>query len=167
MEFAKDQYVVYNGTEICRIGEKVIKNFDGVNESEYFSLFPKDSKSTYYVPADKINMHVRPILSKQQLLDIIDRIPSVKGEWIDDRNDRKTKFYDAVRNGDYERILPMMSGLYSEENKRAKTGKHLFLDDKKNFEWAKKLLHSEIAFSFGITVEEAEKLIVQRISGKM
>lgn len=44
MEFAKGQYVVYNGTEICRIGEKVLKNFDGVNESEYFSLFPNDSK---------------------------------------------------------------------------------------------------------------------------
>ena len=67
MKYHKDQYVVYNGLQICRFGEVVKKSFDGAGEKEYCTLFPTDVKSTYYVLSDKIEETIRPILTKEQL----------------------------------------------------------------------------------------------------
>ena len=163
MEYQKDQYVIYNGLQICRIGDVVKKCFDGLTEKEYYTLFPTDAKSTYYVPSDKIEENIRPILTKEQLLEIIDRLPYTESEWIADRNDRRHSFSDAIKTGDYNRIIPLMNGIYDEKNKRERNKKQLFNDDKRNFELARKLLHSEIAFSFGIEINEAETFIRNRI----
>ena len=163
MEYTQNQYVIYNGAEICRIGEKVRKCFDGKNENEYYTLSSKDSKSTYYIPAEKIDENVRPLMTKKQILKVVDSLPYVEAEWTDDRNERKLKFSDAIRNGDYSRILPMVSGIWNEKAERAKKGKHLLNDDRRNFELAKKLLHTEISFLFNISIDEAEEFIQKRI----
>lgn len=163
MEYAKGQYVVYNGFEICRIGDTIKKCFDGINENEYYTLFPKDIKCTYYVPADIISSVVRPVMTKEQLLELIDALPDISGKWVADKNDRKHDFSDAIKKGDYSRIIPLMHGIYNEKNNHRKNGKSLLNDDRRNFELAKKLLLSEIAFSFGIDVSKAEKFIEDRI----
>ena len=89
VKYQKDQYVIYNGLQVCRIGDVVKKCFDGVIEKEYYTLFPTDAKSTYYVPSDKIEENVRPILTKERLFEIIDRLPYTESEWIADRNNCK------------------------------------------------------------------------------
>lgn len=164
MEYKKDQYVVHNGFQICRIGDVVKKSFDGVGEKEYYILLPIDAKSTYYVPADRLPESVRPVLTKEQLLDLIDSLADSESEWIADRNARKRAFSDALKSGDYKRIIPLMNGIYSEKTKRESSGKKLFSEDKKNFESARTLLHSEIAFTFGIEAGEAEEYIQNRIN---
>lgn len=150
--------------EICCIGEKVRKCFDGKNENEYYTLFSNDSKNTYYVPSEKIDENVRPLLTKEQILKVIDGLPYVQAEWTDDKNQRRMNFSSAMRNGDYNRILPMLSGIWNEKTKRAEKGKHLLNDDKRNFELAKKLLYTEISFLFNINIDEAEEFIQKRIN---
>lgn len=168
MEYKKDQYVVHNGFQICRIGDVVKKCFDGVSEKEYYTLIPADVKnSTYYIPSDKFEKNVRPLLTKEQLIEIIDKIPESGSEWISDRNDRKNVFAEAIRAGDYQRIIPLMNGIYEEKNRREKNGKKLFNDDQRDFDLASKLFHSEIAFSFGIEIDEAKMFIKNRINGKI
>lgn len=164
MEYQKGQYVVYNGLEICRIGDLVKMCFDGINEKEYYTLSPADIKSSvYYIPSDKIEENIRPVLSKEQLLELIDRLPNTESEWIADKNERKYDFSSAIKSGDYNRIIPLMNGIYNEKNQREKNGKKLLNSDKRNFDTAVKLLHSEIAFSFGIEIDEAETFIRNRI----
>ena len=92
MKYHKDQYVVYNGLQICRFGEVVKKSFDGAGEKEYCTLFPTDVKSTYYVLSDKIEETIRPILTKEQLLELIDRFPYAKSEWPGNRSNLKCVF---------------------------------------------------------------------------
>ncbi len=159
MEYQTGNYVVYNGAEICRIGETVKKCFDGVNENKYYKLYPNDSKSTYYVPADKIESSVRSVLTKEQLSKLINELSDSSTEWISDRSERKDAFSDAIKKGDYRRIFSLMNGIYMEKNNSEKKGKQLLNYDKRNFELAKKIFQSEVAIAFEISPDEAEELI--------
>lgn len=163
MKYCKDQYVVYNGLQICRFGEVVKKSFDGTVEKEYCTLFPTDVKSTYYVPSDKIDETIRPILTKEQLLELIDRFPYAKSEWPGNRSNLKCVFWSALKKGDYNSIIPLLNGIYHEKSNREGRGKQLLNEDKRNFETVIRLLHSEIAFSFGIGIDETETFISNRI----
>lgn len=164
MKYDEGQYVVYNGLEICRIGEAVRGCFDGVTERDYIKLYPVDVKSTYYLPVERMEQNIRMLLTKEKLLNIIDNLNSVSGKWIDDKNNRNLDFYDAIKSGDYDRILPIMNAAYHKSQERVKSGKHMLKTDKKNFELAKKMFESEIAYSFGIEISEVEKFIFDRLS---
>lgn len=163
LEYKKGEYVVYNGFEICQIGDIVMKSFDGINEKEYYTLIPNEEKSTYYIPADKMTGNVRLVLTKEQFLELIDSLPDTESKWISEKNDRKHDFSEAFKSGDYRRIIPFMNGIYNEKHNREMKGKQLFSYDKKYLENAEKLLHSEISFVFNIKIEDAESFIKERL----
>lgn len=164
MPYEQSQYVVYRSTEICQIGERVKRCFDGKNEVEYVTLQPTDSKGLYYIPAEKLKDCTRPLLSRDEILALIDEMPSINGSWIDEKNDRKQSFTEAVKSGDYRLILPMLSAIYTERQRRSEHGKHLPAADEKAYETAISLLHKEAAYSLGIPQEDIEEFISERIS---
>lgn len=163
MMFCKGEYVVYRNSEICMVGENINRCFDGKNSTEYLTLHPTESNGTYYVPVDKLDICIRPVLSKDKLLEIIDSMPQIEGSWINDKNQRVNSFGNAVKSGDYSLILPMMNAIYNERKKRAEQGKHISSADEKAYNSAKHLLHSEIAYSLGISSDMVEQFIEDRI----
>lgn len=159
MRFEQGEYVVYNGTEICRIGEYENKCFDGVTEREYCVLHPMDTKGTYYIPADRLETVARRIMTREQLSEILRSLSEDNSKWISDRNRRKITISEALKTGDYKRILPLMNGLHKEQDNRLKKGKQLISDDKRSYELARRIFHSEVALVFGIKTDEVEGFI--------
>lgn len=164
LKYNEGQYALYNGLEICRIGETVRECFDGITEKNYIKLYPTDVKSTYYLPVERMDQSIRLLLPKEKLLRIIDNLASIDDKWIDDKDNRSLDFYEAIKSGDYERILPIMNAVYHKGRERAKSGKHLLKTDKKNFELAKKVFESEIAYSFDMEIDKVEEFITDRLS---
>ncbi|MBO5320132.1 MAG: hypothetical protein J6B01_10055 [Ruminococcus sp.] len=161
MNYKIGEYVIYNGLEVCKIGENVIREFDG-EKLEYMTLYPTDINTTIYIPAEKCGSLLRPMLSREELLRIIDMIPDISEQGRDSNID----FAEAVKSGDHKSILAVMSSIYARGQKRAKDGKTLFKTDRRNFDIAKKIIHNEIAYSFGIKPSDAEKFISDRIEEK-
>lgn len=156
MVYGKGEHVIYNGLEICLVGETVRRNFDGMGEKEYITLYPAELKTTVYVPVGKCSEMLRPVLSKESLLRLIDMMPSAGSVDID--------FSEAVKNGDHMAIVSIMSSIYNKSLDREKCGKHLLKADKRNFDAAKKLIDGEIALAFGIKEEEVEDFINERLA---
>lgn len=159
MVYSRGEHVIYNGLEICLVGETVRRNFDGVSEKEYIMLYPAESKTTVYVPTEKCSEMLRPVLSKEKLLSLIDMMPSV--------SDRDIDFSEAVKSGDHKAIVAVMSTIYNRGIDREKSGKHLLKADRRNFESAKKLIDGEIALAFGIKADEAEQFISDRLAKRI
>lgn len=166
LEYIKGEHIIYNGTEICRIGEWVKRNFDGVTEKDYLSLHPDGINTIIYVPKEKCEELLRPVLSKDDIISLIDMMDGDDSAASDDSADDNTDFFDAIKNGDYKTIISVMNVIYNRGLKRAGTGKSLFKTDKRKFDTAKKLIDSEVALAFGIEVSEAEDFIRSRLSEK-
>ena len=70
--------VIYGTQGICKIEEKIQKDLKG-KMTEYFVLKPiYEKSSTIFLPLenDVLMSRMRPILSKDEVLDIINTIPS-------------------------------------------------------------------------------------------
>lgn len=156
MVYGEGEHVIYNGLEICIIGETVRRNFDGIGEKEYITLYPAELKTTVYIPIEKCAEMLRPVLSREDLLALIDMMPSVGDVDID--------FSEAVKSGDHKAIVSVMSMIYNKGVEREKSGRHLLKTDRRNFELAKKLIDGEIALAFGIKADEAERFISDRLA---
>lgn len=158
------EYVVYGGTEICRIDGTEEKCFDGMNNLSYYRLIPKDSPGAeYFVPDSKLSERTRPLLTREQILEVIDGMPSVKSQWINDKNERRSVFSRMVRSDDYGQILSVIKAMRGEQNKRTISGKRLNSTDEKVFTAAQKLLNREFAFVLGINEEDVDGFIRNRL----
>ncbi|MCM1528886.1 MAG: hypothetical protein NC093_02700 [Alistipes sp.] len=158
MDYKNGEYVIYNGVEVCKVGDIVLREFNG-EKTEYMTLYPTDINTTIFIPAEKSCTMLRHILSREELLKIIDMIPEINEHSCDSNID----FAEAVKSGDHKSILAVMGSIYARGQKRARDGKSLFKTDRRNFDTAKKIIHNEIAYSFGIKPSEAEKFISDRI----
>ena len=164
LENKADKYVVYR-LEICRVGDIVKKCFDGINEKEYYTLFPVATKCTYYIPVDNLEGNIRPVMTKGQFIELLDKLPNIRNERISNKGDRKHIFSVAIKTGDYNCIIPLINEIYNEKNNSNKKRKQLYNEDRKYLELLSKFLQCEVAFSFGIGIDEAEDLIRNKVSG--
>lgn len=159
MEYANGQHVIYSGVEICTIGDTVKKNFDGEGDKDYIVLSPLELNTTFYVPAEKADELIRPLLSKEKLMELIEKMSALGGISRSSSERRNINFRDALRDGDYEAIISIMNEIYNEKLNREKSGKQLYRTDRRNFDVAKKLIDNEIAIAFGINLNEVEDFI--------
>lgn len=165
--FNKGDYVVYGSGEICRIEEKTERcfdGFDGISINEYYKLIPVEYKnSAYYVPVKIAEKEVRRVLTKDEILEIIDSIPQAESIWYNDKNERKVYFDSVLKSDDFISIIGMIKAIYEEREKRADSGKHLIAADEKAFTAAEHMLHGEFAFVLGIKEDEVGEFIRSRI----
>lgn len=166
MNYKEKQYVVYNGTEICLMGGIVKRSFCGAGEHDYCVLYPNDTNTRYYIPAEKIESNIRPLLTKEQLLESVRYINEEESEWISDHNARKNVFSKVLRSGDYRKILPLMNCVMHEIIKREKSGKSVLREDRNYFETAKKIFNNEVAFVFNLNESEVEDFVKNEMMDK-
>ena len=97
---------------------------DGVNQREYCILCPINSAgSTYYVPLDCAEDKLRELLTKEQVLGLIDGMRNAEAEWCDDGNERKARQNEILSGSNYSKIIGMTRSLHSEKEKRSAQGK--------------------------------------------
>ena len=155
LNFIKGQNVIYGGTEICCIGDMVEKDFDGNGSREYIVLSPLELNTTFYVPSEKAYEMLRPMLSKETLIELIKMMKCGTAAPYD----KSINFNDAVKKGDYKALISIMQEIYCKKISREKSGKQLIKADRRNFELAKKLIDKEISIAFGIEQDKVEDFI--------
>ena len=97
------------------------------------------SPYAYYIPCTRFDESVRPLLTQEEIYSIIDDMPAVEEKWIADRNERQSVFSRTLHSDDYRKLLSMIKGLYTEQQKRISDGKNLPPMTKKLLQRLKKL----------------------------
>ncbi len=168
MSFKIGEYVVYNGSEICKIEDTVKRCFDGINEKEYYRLIPVYSKgSTFYIPSDNYDSKIRRLLTKEEIYSLIEEMPDVETEWCEDKNQRKNQFISVLKSDDYHKLISMMRTLYVQRKEQLAKGKKLLASDERVMQEAEKLMHHEFSFVLGIDENEIESFIENKIAEKL
>ena len=159
--FAKNDYIIYGTTGVCKITGIEKKKFNTSAEREYYILKPAyDPNSTIYAPVDNNIINIRKNMTVKEVYDLIMSMPDNKTIWIDDINLRKEKYNEILKKGDKVELVKLIRTLYLEKQKKKNEGKKLYVGDEKIMSEAQRLLHEEFALVLNIKVDEVLPFIL-------
>ena len=98
--FEKGCFVVNASNGICKISETVIMDMSGT-EKEYYVLDPIDEKKAKaFLPVDTAEKRVRPVMSKEDALKLIQEIREIEFTLIENEKEREKIYKEAINSRD-------------------------------------------------------------------
>lgn len=158
--------ILYGTHGVCEIIAMEERKFMEETK-EYYVLRPLgDEGATLFVPvhSEKAAAKMRPILSKDEIYDLIRSMPYEEAEWIANENQRKEKYKSVIAGGDRSELIRMIKALYYHKQKREEKGKRLYISDERFFHEAERLLYEEFQYVLNIKREELLPMIFEEIS---
>lgn len=172
----------YKGGEImCQLGDKVIHVNGGVfvveeikimnygyGDVKYICLKPYfidtvNKTLTIYVPYDKKDELIRPIMSKQDALQVIEKIKNIQPIWYQESKVRKEKFAELLNSHDIDNICVIVKSLYTKQLELQENNKSLNLMDYDYLRKLKKGIEEELAISLNVPIDEIGDIITKCI----
>ena len=163
--FACGEYVVYGCHGVCVIADIEAKKVNK-NTIEYYVLEPMEQPGTrFYVPSQNavVAAKMQPLLSKQELDDILASGAVNDDFWISDENQRKQRYRELITSMDRVALLSMVHTLYKHKARQLAAGHKFHICDENFLRDAKKLLDCEISCVLGIPQSEVEAYILRSI----
>lgn len=154
--FQRGDQVLYGIHGVCKIVDIESKRLDG-KVTEYYVLEPMDQASSkYYIPTQNkaAVAKLRPILMRQELLDLL-RSDNVRDNaWTDDENQRKQLYRSLITSGDRAALVRMVHTLHKHKAQQAAMGRRLHLCDENFLRDAQNLLNAEFSLVLNINHDE-------------
>lgn len=150
------QRVVYGIHGVCDILDIEVKTVDRKKIS-YFVLEPLEQPGArYYIPTEKpaALAKLSPLLSREELEELIASCDPNGNSWIADENQRKLRYRELIGSGDRRALVVMVHTLHVHKNKQAEQGRKFHLCDENFLRDAEKLLCSEFSLILGLSKEE-------------
>lgn len=166
--FENGTAVVYGTSGVCRVVAQEQKLVRG-NYVDYLVLRPVyDKNTTFYIPknSEEVMAKLRPLLSKDEILELIRSMPDEDTVWIDDNNLRKQKYNQMIGQGDRRKLIKLIKTLYIHQNEMKAKGKSLHQSDEAILKQAEKLLNDEFALVLDIKPENVNEFIVDLMNSE-
>ena len=151
-------FVVYK-RDVCKIvgiKEKYYKDID------YFSLEPVFD-DTLKIDVPKNSNLLRNVLSKTEVEEIINRIPSIDAVVANDKM-LENEYKKLLHDGGYDGLIKIIKTTYLRNNDRINNKKKISEKDENYFNLAEKYLYNEFAVSLGISPEEAKDYVINKVN---
>lgn len=163
--FNAGELVIYGSEGVCRITGVSTQRI-GETSTEYYELIPVFKPNTsVLVPLrnEKLVAKMAPLLSREEIEALINDIPGIEAEWIENENMRKERYKEMIASGDRRDLICILKTLYKHRIECVERGRKLHACDERFFAEAADKLHCEIAAVLGISLEEAEKYITSKM----
>lgn len=161
--FKVNDYIVYGMTGVCQITD-IAKDEISNNEIQYYVLNPLNNDNlTIKVPVGNNNVSMRPIITKNDILSLIESMPATENIWSDDTRQRSMKFKAALKSGKNEELIKIIMTLSQEREARSMIGKKLTKTDEDIMNTAEKQLTEEFAVVLDISPEEVLHYIREHV----
>lgn len=156
--------IVYGSTGVCRVDAVGPSPVGSSGDRTYYTLTPLRGSGTIYVPVDT-GVFIRPILTRQEALALIDRIPQIRQAQLESRDYRALSqeyrtFLDSHRCED---LVQLIKAVYLKTHHTASAGKKPSKVDQDYQKRAETLLHDELAAALDIPFDQVKDFIAQRI----
>lgn len=164
---AVHQYVNYGTQGICKIEElRSIKFNSDSHARDYYILKPVyQENAQIYVPAENQALldKMRPILSPEEIDQIILSIQNQDMLWISDRTKRLTRFREILSGSDKRELLLLASCLY---RKSKESGNELCSSDAEILKQAENAIELEFSFSLKMSTKNIGAYIRDKLGLK-
>ncbi len=158
--------VIYKNDGVCKITEIVVRMFKD-KEIEYYVLNPVHNKNAeIFVPKNNPDLvsKMRKVLTKDEIINIINSMPEEDDIWISDEAVRKEKYREILTLGNRKDLVKLIKTLYLHKQSQKQYGKKLHLADEKLLRDAEKILYDEFAYVLEIAPEEVIDFITTKLN---
>ncbi len=161
--YAVNDTVMYGQSGICKITEICDKKF-GRETLKYYVLRPVYGDNTViYCPVDSDKVHIRKLLSADEVVALVREMPAQQGEWIENDNLRKEVQTKILRRGDHKELIALIKTLYQKRTETENSGRRFHRADAEAMAQAEKLLYQEFAQVLDIAPDEVVPFIIGTI----
>lgn len=157
--------VIYRNEGVCRITDTITKRL-GDKNIEYYVLKPVHKEnSEIFVPKNNSVLveKMRKVLSKDEIMQLIKKIPEEGNIWIEDSDERKESYKKILESGERTELVKLIKTLHTHKQKQKKSGKKLRISDERILKDAERMLYDEFAYVLDIPHSE----VVPFISGQL
>ncbi len=160
------ELILYGGTGVCRVTD-VVSRKPGRAEPErlYYVLSPLYQTGTITTPVDNDKVFTRPVISRDEAMDLIDQIPSIQPEVYYNQNLQQLEnhYRTAMEDHDCLSLLRLTMSTYRKKVEREEKKLKFGAVDRRYMERAENLLYGELAVALGIARESVRDFIAQRL----
>lgn len=158
--FEVGQYVVKANTGLCRITGTVLYGLPEEEKKLYYSLeLAGDKKGTCLVPVDSEKSNMRPVMSKPEAQDLLEKVSEIRYFTAVQEKLREQGYRDVIKSNDPVLIVGLIKTLYSRGNERKLQGKHVTALDERYSHIAESMLYPEITLVLGAAEERIKEQI--------
>ena len=166
MSFAVGDAIVYGGSGVCEIEDIRDISFYRERPKKYYVLKPMftPQSSVVYVPFSNEEQvsKFHHVISKEEAMAIISKIPIKGAQWVEDRNERKEAFNGIVNTGSREEIVSLITLIEKRRDELADEGKKLNAQDERILYDALRRINSEFAVALGMDPDSVDRYIRDR-----
>ena len=159
--------IIYGTTGVCEIRAIGPLNMEAARKGvDYYTLVPVYQDGIIFAPVDTA-VPIRPVLTEQQALSLIRKIPAIEENVFENNNPRllNEHYQIYLKSGDCTDLIRLIRAIYAKGRRAAQRGKHLGQVDRSSMERAEKLLHSELACALGIRPDGVSGFIARTLEG--
>ena len=153
--------VLYGIHGICNIVDLEMRKIDK-KSIEYYVLEPVEQPGTrFYVPTQNpaAVAKLRPIITQEELNDMLRSNDTCADVWIADENQRKQQYRDLITSGDRAALIQMVHTLHRHKEKQAAAGRKFHLCDESFLRDAERLLNAEFSLVLNIDQEDVGRYV--------
>lgn len=158
--------VIVCGTHgVCRV-EKVGPLSSAVADRDrlYYTLKPLYERgSVVFTPVDNEKMVIRPVISREEALRLIDGIRDAEALGIEDERKREEDYKTALKSCRAEELVKMIKTINARKRSRAARGKKATDADSRYVKLAEDYLYGELAISLDLERDQVKAFIRERI----
>lgn len=161
-------YVMKVNEGVCQIVEIITMQDPGsAKGKDYYLLSPMEAPTVkVYVPVDRAEKSIRPVMSQEEAEVLIARIGEIQAAPLQDERHREQQYRQALHSGDPERLVAMLKQTYLRNHKRSQQGKKNTAVDSRFFQMAEDRLYAELAFALQTDRKGVCALIQTQIKNK-
>lgn len=165
MSFEIGQIVVHKDYGLCRIDSTEFLSFAN---KEYFVMYPLSSPTMkIMVPEDRADIMCRKLLTKEQCLNVIDKMKTLSKDYIVDNKKRKEAYSKLLQSSNLEDIAQLINHLYFLFKDKKAANKAIGTIDTTIYNDAKQKLYSELGYVLELnSFEEVDDFIGKRLGDK-
>lgn len=166
--FKENDLVMYGQTGVCKIQEVTKLDWSAAEQDRlYYVLKPLYSDDAVYVPVDNDKVFMRKLMTRKQVDDLIDTMPSVQAEIFKARSIQQLSRYyqDAINSHESMDLIKLTKSIHMKKEAAIKKNRHLGQVDIRFMKYAESLLFGEFAAVLGIPIEDVTGYIENRIKG--
>lgn len=154
------EYVIY-GRNICKV--KDIKDNKYNKESSYVLVPIDDDSLTIDVPAENRLNVIKKILTKEQALELINKIHNIDDMEIINEKMIEYEYKKLIDDGTKESLIKVIKSTYLRNEARKSNKKKISDKENSYFKLAEKILFNELSIALNMSYDDTKKYVIEQV----
>ncbi len=163
--FSIGDYMVYGINGVCRVQDICASPFDKKDTRTFYLLKPLGTGegSVIYTPVDNVQVLMRPLMTKEQAAELIERMPGLEPLEVPMEKMRRDLYRQAMQSCDPEQYVRLIKTVYRRRMDMMQQHKRLSETDSDFERNAKLSLYHELSVVLDVKFAEVEQYLIDRL----